>query len=105
MRAIRHGDVILTEATIPGNATLEAAGPAVLAEGEATGHAHVIDSPEIETWTVEGEDIEARFLRVLAQAGVELTHEEHATIVVPAGDWQVGRQREYAPEAPVWVVD
>ena len=44
-----------------------------------------------------------RFLSV--EAEVALTHDEHATITLPPGQYRVRRQREFAPEAPVYVTD
>lgn len=38
-------------------------------------------------------------------AGVVVEHEEHLHFVVTPGDHEVIRQREYQPEAPVWVAD
>ena len=102
MKFYRHGDVVLTSTTIPKNATRSKNGRLVLAEGEVTGHAHVIDSPQAELWTA---DTDMLFLRVLADAGVDLFHEEHATLKIPPGDWQITRQREYAPDAPQYVAD
>ncbi len=68
----------------------------VLAEGEVTGHAHAIKDRGADLY---GGEIEARFLRVLAEGGVALTHEEHATITLPKGDYEIRIQREYSPEA------
>jgi hypothetical protein len=76
-------------------------GRIILAEGEATGHAHAILDREAELW----ETTSQRYLRVLAEGGVALTHEEHATITIPAGDWVVIRQREYVPEGEQQVAD
>ncbi|MGH9523996.1 MAG: hypothetical protein ACRD3E_15850 [Terriglobales bacterium] len=30
--------------------------------------------------------------------GVRIVHEEHAPIVLPPGDYEIVRQREYSPE-------
>ena len=99
----RHGDLVLTTTTIPEQAHRTHKGRLVLAEGEVTGHAHVIDSPDAELWGTAGSDM--LFLRVLADAGVDLFHDEHDTLTIPPGDWRVTRQREYAPEAPLYVAD
>ena len=63
----------------------------VLARGEATGHAHAVESPQ------------ARLLRralnlYLVVDGPEpavLRHEEHAPIRVPPGAYEVRQQREF----------
>jgi hypothetical protein len=75
-------------------------GRIILAEGEATGHAHAIDSPEAALLEVgDGE----RYLRVDGPAA--LTHEEHGAIELEAGLYRVIRQREYGPGMPEYVRD
>jgi hypothetical protein len=37
--------------------------------------------------------------------GAVVAHEEHLHMVVPPGSYEVRRQREYQPAAPVWVAD
>lgn len=65
----------------------------VLAEGEATGHLHMIEAPEATFLAKDITDIEGRFLAV--EAEVALTHPEHDTITLAPGNWEVRRQREY----------
>ena len=60
----------------------------ILAEGEATGHAHVIDD-SVEMWKVDG----ALYLHNTHV--VDLTHEEHDTVKVPPGIWQITPTFEY----------
>ena len=77
---------------VPDEATAESrSGRIVLAEGEATGHAHAIHERDARTFTHEGE----RFL--LTRSRAQLVHEEHGPIEVPAGAWRVVIQREYEP--------
>ena len=68
----------------------------ILAAGEATGHAHAIDHLSAR---LRGADLSRRFLEVLAEGGVDLTHEEHATIHLPKGIYRVIRQQEWFYEA------
>jgi len=96
----RQGDVLLL-AIDPGQLPASArplpraGGRVVLAEGEATGHAHAIRSAAA-TLLRDGTGAAApRFLR--ATAPVDLVHEEHATIALPAGAYRVVIQREYVP--------
>jgi hypothetical protein len=98
----RQGDVLLMRVeAVPRDTHLcarDERGRLVLARGEATGHAHSIDSAMAELF----EDPDgALYLRV--QAGttqpVQLVHEEHAAIRLPAGSYRVVRQVEYHPEA------
>jgi len=107
MNMYRHGDVVLITRPVPPGAAETERGRLTLAEGEVTGHAHVIDHPDAILLTVPA-SLEAAepaapattrtFLRVLAAAGVELTHEEHAALVIPPGEYEVLRQREWTDE-------
>lgn len=74
----------------------------VLAHGEVTGHAHVVEG-EAQFMAADLEEMEGRFLQVEEEA--TLVHDEHDSITLPPGKYEVRRQREYAPEAPVWVGD
>lgn len=106
MEMYRQGDVLVArvEQVPEGLEAVEREdGKVVLAHGEATGHHHAIAEPGAEL--LEGKDLEERFLRVLQEGGVALTHQEHSTITLPVGDYRVMRQREYAPEAPRYVAD
>jgi len=64
----------------------------VLAEGEATGHAHILE-PEGES-DAQLIAIGERMLLKLSKGGT-VTHEEHKPVRLEAGIWQVGRVREY----------
>jgi len=93
----RQGDVLLRAVdAIPAMAKTVVqrdGGRIVLAYGEVTGHAHAITAPESEaTLLSAGEN--ARFLRLVAD--VDLLHEEHAPVHIPAGMYQVIRQREWS---------
>lgn len=112
MKVYRHGDLLIRPiATIPAEATKmrRQRGRLVLAEGESTGHAHaVLDrAADLYELIVPGdvEEMRQRFLRVEAEAGVALLHEEHHTLTIPPGEYEVIRQVEYAPEALRQVAD
>jgi hypothetical protein len=119
---VRQGDLLLvaidpdelpaTTVTVP-----RRQGRIVLAEGEATGHAHVVRAPGARLLEARPEEdrVEAgvagragtfpaaRFLVV--PVPFELTHEEHAAIALPGGAYRVVLQREYLPaelEASRW---
>jgi hypothetical protein len=64
----------------------------VLAYGEVTGHAHAFYTSEKVQLSTDIEETKT-YLKVLEDA--ELKHEEHATIVVPIGDYEVIQQSEY----------
>jgi hypothetical protein len=78
-------------------------GRVILAYGEITGHAHAVLG-DVELLAADLEEMELRFLRVEGEMA-EVVHEEHATLTLPAGDYEVRRQREYAPEASQMVAD
>ncbi|MDQ7909758.1 hypothetical protein RB614_35080 [Phytohabitans sp. ZYX-F-186] len=93
----RQGDVLVVAVErLPDGLTPVARedGAVVLAHGEATGHRHAIREPHAELLEGRGE----RFLRI-AGGPARLVHEEHDPIVLPAGAYQVIRQREYQPAA------
>jgi hypothetical protein len=98
---VRQGDVLLVPvAEIPAGARRldRVAGCLVLAEGEQTGHAHVIPDDAADAYFLPLADIDEmrrRFLKI--EAEVALVHEEHAPVTVPPGDYEVRRQREYVP--------
>jgi hypothetical protein len=69
-------------------------GRVILAYGEVTGHCHAVIG-DVEFLAADLEDLEQRFLRVESEA--QILHEEHNTITLPPGDYEVKRQREYTP--------
>lgn len=77
-------------------------GRVVLAHGEVTGHAHAVEGP-VQFLAADVAELERAFLRVEQEA--QVVHEEHDTIVLPPGDYEVRRQREYAPQQNTWVAD
>src|SRR5574337_190971 len=82
---IRHGDVVLVPvAEVPAGKTVRRKhGKLVLAEGEITGHAHVIEAPDVKLVTSEEAEELRLWLLVETAEPVALTHEEHATLLVP----------------------
>lgn len=97
-------------------------GRVVLAHGEVTGHAHAIERRDVVHYDAPNAEKAAE--QLLADAGfkfevsaenapsfleiptgAEVVHEEHGTVVLPAGNAVVLRQREYAPEAIRQVAD
>jgi hypothetical protein len=74
----------------------------VLAEGEATGHAHVIDSEHARLYVDPAND-NVRILVLLRPC--DLLHEEHQTIRLPKGRYRVGTKRQYSPDGWTRVLD
>lgn len=95
-RQIRHGDVFLKEVDIELPAATKVEPSVVLADGEMTGHRHVITSLKIEEWVLDLH----RYVHCEAEA--KLNHPEHGLITVPANAsgkaWEVLIQRIYAPQ-------
>ena len=73
----------------------------VLAEGETTGHAHVVEE-DIEMYEKDGNF----YIRVSGETAT-VTHEEHAPIEIPSGFYEIGIVQEVDPwtEQPRKVVD
>ena len=89
----QQGDVLIESVEeIPIDAKAVAAKPRgyVLAEGEHTGHAHVIDKvADIEFVEKDG------MFYIKNKKSVSVTHEEHNPITIPPGLWRVRGVREY----------
>ena len=102
---VRQGDVLLVPVTLGrGEGTVVARGTLVLAEGEATGHAHVVRSSRASLREVG----RRRVMVVSGRRPVLLVHEEHDALELAPGAWEVVRQREYRPDvwrASSWVAD
>lgn len=96
----RQGDVMVRKVdSMPAEATeVKNESRIVLAHGEVTGHAHAIGIEEAQEFTfADAAGIVRRFLKVFDK-GAKLKHEEHATIPLPPGMYEITQQREYSPE-------
>jgi hypothetical protein len=89
-KIIRHGDVLLRESNkIPtGTKQLRTK---IVAEGEATGHNHKFQGQVLIYETEQGQKF------VDAKEELQLTHQEHKTIHVPAGIYEVIQEQEFDP--------
>lgn len=86
----QQGDIILKKLeALPDGTKLISRKRCILAEGEATGHAHIVDCDEAELLR-DGDRI---LLRLTKAASI--THEEHKPITLSPGVWEVGRVQEY----------
>ena len=95
----RQGDVLVKRIAgpLPEGATEvpRENGRVVLAHGEATGHAHAIR----ERATMFRDDAMGRMLLdIPAGAPAPLEHDEHSTIPLPAGLYEVVRQVQWSDE-------
>ena len=89
--AVRQGDVLIRKVSsfygIPVNATRRPTN--VLAEGEKTGHSHVVEG--------DAEILERNgtlYLRVKGDTA-RIVHQEHAPIEIPKGEYAVTIQHEF----------
>lgn len=103
---VRQGDVLITRKVLDrGTLVARENGRIVLAHGEATGHAHAIRSDHAELYdlkedhTAVGDAVWSHLVRCLRVnvTPASLEHEEHGTIVLPPGDYEVTRQMQYTP--------
>ena|SRR5579864_135351 len=94
----RQGDVLFVKVEAPPDEVLTERKSPVIVEGEVTGHAHRL---------TRGRILETAqhmlYLDILTHA--QVVHEEHHTIDLEPGVYQVIRQKEYHPEAIRLVVD
>lgn len=107
IQQVRQGDVLLQRVrTLPKGATPQARdnGRLVLAYGEVTGHAHVVetDAHVVEAFLATLDN--RTYLSVPATARV--VHEEHGTIPIPAGVWEVVHPYQWTDaDEPIQVQD
>jgi len=76
---IRQGDILLLPVEIQPTEEARNVNEVILAEGEATGHAHRLRANEVLEWSVDGQ----RYVRVLGPAAGTLSHEDHDPTPVP----------------------
>lgn len=97
----RQGDILLVPiAKAPRNAKAvnRENGNLILAHGEITGHHHAFTADITNVELVTAEQANELYLMVHGTTPAPLTHQEHATIDVAPGVYEVRRQREYHPQ-------
>ena len=88
----QHGDVLIKKVEkIPSSAKRKRPSNRgnVLADGEATGHAHVMTPDKTELYEDDGT------LYLTVKESTPVTHEEHNPIEIEAGDYEIGIVQEY----------
>lgn len=101
----RQGDVILipvSEEAIAGR-KLVSKPDRVILEGEHSGHFHKLQEGLAGEVLVADNNLDEMWVK--AEKGTRLVHEEHAPHDLEEGLWRVIRQREYAEDSPLFVVD
>ena len=87
----RQGDLLIVRVkNIPEDAKKRES--RILAEGEATGHMHELDSGEV--YEKQG----VLYFKVAEGGSAILKHPEHGLIQFDEGTYKVVRQREYQPK-------
>lgn len=108
MTIYRQGDVLVKRTRKQPSTSAKVVndqGRTILAYGEVTGHAHQVH--DVSTAIVDRDDVPAQQLfeepdgtrLLVVRRDAELRHEEHGTIALARGTYEVIRQREYSPEA------
>lgn len=104
-RQYRQGDVLLCAIdSIPDEAkpVPHDGELVVVAQGELTGHAHVFAAGAVRMFR----DMPSGRTFLLVTSGAAfLRHEEHDPILVPAGHYEIRRQRDYLRRAARFVAD
>ena len=85
----QQGDVLIEAITVVPDGGEKLSNRIVLAEGEATGHAHVMTGKGLKGVAVGGD------IYLTVKQPSEVTHEEHGTILVQPGTYRVRKVREY----------
>jgi len=89
----RQGDVIIFKVEKLPEELPAKEDDGVLAYGEVTGHAHRLDNTAKFEKFGKAEAAK-QYLKVI-EGGLTITHEEHAPIILPDGDYEIVKQREY----------
>lgn len=108
MKVYRHGDVLIRQVDeIPADAVRKAKDKRglVLAEGEVTGHHHRIADTSMGQLLVSPADAEDMRMWLSLSVEAPLVHEEHHTLTLPPGNYEVMIQKEYEPEGIRNVMD
>lgn len=95
----RQGDVLIEAIpSLPANLKKidRENGRVILAHGEVTGHHHSLINEHVDLFET-ADEAGVTYLEV-RDAVAALTHQEHATINLPPGNYRVLRQREYHPQ-------
>jgi len=94
MNIYRHGDVLIEAIERPNKLTEVFTGQQyTVAEGEATGHSHVLSTRTKSGIRVFQDTAGNRYLDITGQARIR--HQEHKELTLEPGFYRVGQEREY----------
>ena len=99
----RQGDVLFVERACAPAGVRRVRKNGEILEGEATGHVHRVASECLAA--AEVFEVENGLFMTVSEDGVSIVHEDHKPILLPAGNYEVIRQREYSPEKIRNVID
>lgn len=85
----RHGDLILRLVDKTEGKKIKHNGSFVLAEGEASNHKHLLTAPQMIVRQTE----DGKYYLDMVKEGA-LSHEEHKTLIIPPGTYEVSREQE-----------
>ena len=93
----RHGDLFIRQISeLPSG--LKAQENTVLAYGEATNHSHQLVQGQACVYSATGSDTEGKkYFEVTSKGGAKLVHQEHKTIDIPQGQYEVLNEKELNP--------
>lgn len=100
----RQGDVLLIKREAMPAGVLQLpreSGSVVLAHGEVTGHMHQLRGPQVSHFR----DTSGHEYVSVVDASEPLVHEEHGPHTIPVGEYELGAQVEFEPEALRTVAD
>lgn len=93
-KCYQQGDVVFKSVEkIKGNPVKPDARGYVFAEGESTGHCHVVkDTEAVKVYEENG----VKYVRVIT-ASATVEHQEHGPVALPKGTYRIGIVKEYDP--------
>lgn len=92
----RHGDLIFTNSSKRPKGKMLSKGAHVLAEGEFTGHKHIITAVETGQMVNVWREIDTITIEV-PEGGAKVSHEEHKPFILVKGIYDMRIKREYDP--------
>jgi hypothetical protein len=96
MKMYRQGDVLFVERLCVPTGVKRIRKNGEILEGEATGHIHRVAQECLAS--AEVFEVENGLFMTVSEDGISIVHPDHNTLVLPPGNYEIIRQREYFPE-------